>query len=323
MPGWAESTPRSMAITAAGSKAKGAVLYVTLEPCNHHGKTPPCSEAVLRAGISEVVIARPDPNSDVKGGGAERLRVEGPRVRTGLLEEEARELNRGWEKFVATGKPYVTLKVAITADGKIATRQGLSKWITGPEARRRVHEMRRASDAVLTGIGTVLADDPELTVRDVPLKGAAAPLRVVLDSRLRIPPGAGLLAGGPPIFVFTSTEHDRARAEELKALGVEVVEVKKTDGRVDLDEVLEVLGDRGVVELMVEAGAGVNASFVEKGLVDRLCLFVAPRVFGGAEAPAWMGGRGVDSPDQSYDFEWEKPRKVGEDLLLEARRRKG
>lgn len=309
------------AIAAAGKEARGATIYVTLEPCNHHGKTPPCSEAVIAAGIREVVIASTDPNPDVKGGGAKRLWKAGLAVRTGLLEEEARELNRAWEKYVSTGEPYVTLKAAVTADGKIATREGLSKWITGPEARRRVHEMRRSSDAVLTGIGTVLADDPELTVRDVPIKSALPPIRVVLDGGLRIPPQSRLLAGGPPVLVFTAHGHDKARAVELRALGAEVVEVGKAGGHVDPREVLKVLGSRGVVDLMVEAGTGVNTAFMEQGLVDLLCLFVAPRVFGGTEAPAWMGGGGVGRPDQSYDFEWDKPRMVGKDLLLEARKK--
>jgi diaminohydroxyphosphoribosylaminopyrimidine deaminase/5-amino-6-(5-phosphoribosylamino)uracil reductase len=311
------------AIAKAGKQARGATLYVTLEPCNHQGKTPPCTTAVIRAGIGRVVIAALDPNPDVKGGGAKELRKHGTSVEAGLLEEEARELNRGWEKYVSTNLPFVTLKVAMTADGRIATRKGLSKWITGPEARRRVHEMRRASDAVLTGIGTVLADDPELTVRDVPLKDARPPMRVVLDSRLRIPMEARILANDPETLVITTSRQDKHKAEALRERGVEVIKVKAVKGRVDLREVLRALGERGVVDLMVEGGAAVNTSFIEQGLADRLCLFVAPRVFGGAEAPAWMGGRGVDRPEGSFDFTWSKPKVVGEDLLLEAWRERG
>lgn len=311
------------AIGVAGRQARGATLYVTLEPCNHQGKTPPCTAAVIRAGISRVVIAALDPNPDVQGGGAAALRGHGMEVTAGLLEKEARELNRGWEKYVSTGLPFVTLKAAMTADGRIATRKGLSKWITGPEARRLVHEMRRASDAVLTGIGTVVADDPELTVRDVPMKGARTPLRVVLDSRLRISPQARVISDGSPTLIFTTSGRDKKNAGELGKRGAEVITVKADKGRVDLLAVLRELAARDVVDLMVEGGADINASFIEQGLADRLCLFVAPRVFGGAGAPAWMGGRGVDRPEQSFVFTWDRPRMVGQDLLLEARRERG
>lgn len=311
------------ALAKAGKQARGATLYVTLEPCNHQGKTPPCTASVIRAGIGRVIIAALDPNPDVKGGGAKELHKHGMLVEAGLLEEKARELNRGWEKYVSTGLPFVTLKVAMTADGRIATRKGLLRWITGAEARRLVHEMRRDSDAVLTGIGTVLADDPELTVRDVPLKDANPPMRVVLDGRLRIPLKARILKDDAKTLVITTSRQDKLKTEALRGRGVEVVKVKAIKGRVDLREALRELGERGVVDLMVEGGAAVNASFVEQGLADRLHLFVAPRVFGGAEAPAWMGGRGVDRPEQSFDFTWSKPKMVGADLLLEAVRERG
>ncbi len=306
------------AIRAAGEEARGARLYVTLEPCNHHGKTPPCTGALLAAGIAGVVFARRDPNPAVEGGGERALRAGGLEVLTGLLEEEARELNREWEKLVSTGMPYVYLKVAMTADGKIATRAGLSRWITGPEARRLVHELRRHCDAVLTGVGTVLADDPELTVRDVPLGGARPPLRVVLDSRLRMPAGAKLLGGGPPVLVMTAAGHDPARAEELRRGGAEVVELGERDGRVDLGEALRDLGSRGAASVLVEAGPRLCGSFAASSLEDRLLLFVAPKAFGGSEAPGWLAERGVDRPDEALRFRWERATMVGGDLLLEA-----
>jgi diaminohydroxyphosphoribosylaminopyrimidine deaminase / 5-amino-6-(5-phosphoribosylamino)uracil reductase len=311
------------AIRAAGKEARGAHLYVTLEPCNHYGKTPPCTDAILGSGVAGVVIARVDPNPGVKGGGERALRARGLEVRTGLLEEEARELNREWEKLVSTGTPFVYLKVAMTADGKIATRAGLSRWITGPEARGLVHELRRGCDAVLTGIGTVLADDPELTVRNVPLGGARPPLRVVLDSRLRIPAGARLLDGEPPALVLTTRGCDRARADELRRRGVEVIELGERDGRIDLQEALGEMGSRGVASLLVEAGPAVCGSFIGSSLVDRLLLFVAPKVFGGEEAPGWLGDQGVDRPDQAVRLTWLKAGMVGEDILLEATMERG
>jgi diaminohydroxyphosphoribosylaminopyrimidine deaminase/5-amino-6-(5-phosphoribosylamino)uracil reductase len=312
-----------LALREAGRSARGATLYVTLEPCNHEGNTPPCTQAILRAGIKRVVFATRDPNPRVKGKGAEFLRGRGVRVEWGLLEEQARLLNQDWEKFIVTGLPFVTLKVGMTADGKIATRTGKSRWITGEKARRRVHAMRRAADAVMTGIGTVVSDDPELTVREVPLRGAQNPLRVLLDSRLRIPLASRLAEGRPPTVVITTRRHDPARAERLRERGVRVVAVGSSKGRVDVGEALKLLGEEGVVDLLVEAGATLNAALVESGLADRLVLFVAPRVFGGSGSPAWMGGEGVEDLADSFDFAWHKAERVGDDLMLVAHKRKG
>ncbi len=307
------------ALRSAKETAEGATLYVTMEPCNHWGRTPPCTEALLRSGIRRVVFAREDINPAVRGGGASYLRERGIEAEGGLLEEKAGEINRDWEKFVTTGMPFVTVKVAMTADGRIAARDGSSRWITGEKSRRKVHLMRRAADAVLTGIGTVLADDPELTVRKVPLRGARPPLRVVVDSRLKMPEGANLASGDPPTLIFTTPDHDRHKAEALRRKGVEVVEVKGGDSGVDLKMVLRFLGERGVVDLLVEAGARLNASLLEAGLVDRLMLFVAPRVFGGTEALPWIGGKGAEKPDEAMAFRWKRAVRVGEDLLLEGR----
>ncbi len=311
------------ALRKAGEAARGATLFVTLEPCNHHGRTPPCTEAIRKAQLKRVVIARRDPNPRVSGGGVENLKEAGIEVEEGLLEEHARELNRGWEKFISTGLPFVTLKVGMAADGRIATRTGKSRWITGERSRRRVHEMRRASDAVLTGVGTVIADDPELTVREVPLRGAKQPMRVVLDSRLRIPPRAALTAGGPPTLILTTTDHDRRKAELLRGQGVRVEEVTSRSGRVCVESALRRLAEIGIVDVLVEAGTTLNSSLIEAGLVDRLCLFVAPKVIGGDRAPCWVAGEGVDEIADSYEFEWDSAEKVGVDLLLTAYRKEG
>jgi diaminohydroxyphosphoribosylaminopyrimidine deaminase/5-amino-6-(5-phosphoribosylamino)uracil reductase len=307
------------ALKQAGEKAEGATIYVTLEPCNHRGRTPPCTEAILRAGVERVVIAALDHNPGVKGGGAERMSKDGLDVEYGLLAEESSRLNAAYEKYVLTGKPLVTVKMAATADGKVAARGGASRWITGEQARKAVHSMRRESDAILVGKGTVDADDPELTVRMVSLRGARPPVRVIVDSRLEISPGCNLARGGEPqVIVATTSEYDRDRANELMARGVEVVVLSDRDGRVDLDDLLAALGERDIVQLLVEGGPTLVASFLELGLADRLALFVAPKVFGDRMATSWIEGREVTDPDQAIPFNWNRVRRVGDDLLLEA-----
>lgn len=310
----------AVALAEAGDDAAGATLYVTLEPCDHHGRTPPCTEAILRAGISRVVIAAPDPNPKVKGGGAERLRASGLQVETGLLRKESEELNAAYIKYVTTNMPLVTVKVAATADGKVAARSGESHWITGKAARKLAHDMRRASDAVLVGRGTVEVDDPELTVRHVPLRGAHPPLRVVVDSRLSLSLDSKLAKGGPPQVVMATTrDHDPRKARELRRRGVEVwVLDTAPEGGVDLVDLLKALGKAEVVHLLVEGGPKLIASFFRAGLVDRLSLFLAPRVFGDEKARSWIEGLRVDHPAQGLPLRWTRQRRLGEDLLLEA-----
>lgn len=307
------------ALGQAGDGAAGAALYVTLEPCNHHGRTPPCTEAIMQAEVKRVVISAMDPNPGVKGGGAARLSAAGLEVESGLLEEESSRLNAAYEKYVLTGKPLVTVKMAATADGKVSARGGASKWITGERARREVHAMRRESDAVLVGKGTVKTDDPELTVRLVPLRGARPPARIIVDSRLEIPPDARLARGGEPrVIVATTPEHDRARADDLSARGIEVLVVPGHGGQVDLDQLLLALGEHEIAQLLVEGGPTLVASFFSQGLADRLALFVAPKVFGDGMAPSWIEGREVTDPAQAIPLTWNRVRKIGDDLLLEG-----
>ena len=310
------------AISDAGKAASGADLYVTLEPCNHHGRTPPCTEAILGAGIKRVVIAAPDPNPGVRGGGAARLREAGLRVEEGLLAEEASRLNSAYEKLVRSGRPLVLLKVAATADGKIAAKGGASRWITGEAARIEVHRMRRESDAVMVGRGTVQADDPELTVRLVPLRGARPPLRVVVDSRLSIDLGCRLAQGGEPgVIVAADEAHDEEKARILRARGVEVLVLPRDEaGRVDLEELLLALGERGVAQLLVEGGPKLAGSLLRHGLVDRVAIFLSGKVFGAAEARSWVEGCVVQDPSRALRLRWERVRRVGHDLLLEAER---
>lgn len=309
-----------VALAQAGEEAAGGDLYVTLEPCNHQGRTPPCTEAILRAGIKRVVMAVPDPNPHVRGGGAERLSAHGVMVDVGVLREECERLNAAYIKHVTTGMPLVIVKVAATADGKVATRHGGSRWITGEESRKLVHKMRRESDAVMVGRGTVQADDPELTVRLVPLRGARPPLRVVVDSGLSIDLDCRLAQGGEPkVIVAVGEVHDRKKAQVLKDRGVEVLVMPYDEaGRVDLGELLLALGRRGVAQLMVEGGPTLVGSLLRRGLVDRLFLFMAGKVFGDGKARSWAEGCVVEEPSQALRMQWRGLRRTGEDLLLEA-----
>jgi diaminohydroxyphosphoribosylaminopyrimidine deaminase/5-amino-6-(5-phosphoribosylamino)uracil reductase len=307
------------ALHEAGEASKGAHLYVTLEPCNHQGRTPPCTDAIIASGVSRLVMACADPNPAVKGGGAEKLMGAGVAVESGLLEERARELNAAYEKLVTTGRPQVEVKIAATADGKVAARGGDSKWITGEAARKAVHRMRRECDAVMVGRGTVEADDPQLTVRMVPLRGAKPPLRVVTDSHLSMRLDCGLAQGGEPLVIIATTaDHDECKAETLRKRGVEVLVLEDEGGRVSLNGLLTVLGGKGVAHLLVEGGPTLVASLFEQGLVDRLSLFLAPKVFGDERAPSWVEGLVTTDAESGIALKWRGIKRLGEDLLLRA-----
>jgi diaminohydroxyphosphoribosylaminopyrimidine deaminase/5-amino-6-(5-phosphoribosylamino)uracil reductase len=280
------------ALAAAGEAARGATLYVTLEPCCHHGKTPPCADAVLRAGVRRVVMAMPDPFPAVAGKGMEALREAGVAVEVGVCEREARRLNAPYLKLLTAGRPYVHAKWAMTLDGKIATRSGDSRWISNEESRRRVHELRGRMDAILVGIGTALADDPQLTARP---PGPRTAVRVVLDSKGRLPP-AGRLASSArqtPVLVATAAAAPENIAE-LRECGCEVLGLPGGDGRVDVSALLAEMGRRRYTNVLVEGGAEVLGSFRDAGAIDEVHVFIAPRLAGGAEARTPMGGRGVE-----------------------------
>lgn len=306
------------ALEAAGDRARGATLYVTLEPCVHHGRTGPCVPVVLAAGISRVVVAVADPNPKVNGRGIEALRGAGAEVNVGLLETEARELNRPFFTFVLERRPFVTLKGALSLDGKIAAWDMTSRWITGEPARQAAHRLRRRADAIAVGIGTVLADDPLLTVR-LPEPWPREPFRVVVDSRARTPLTARVLTAGRPdralIAVTESASQDRVRS--LEARGVTVLRLPARDGRVDLAALLGALAEREVVSLLLEGGGELNAAFLEAGLVDRVSLFVAPLLLGGAGAPGLVGGRGR-SLKEAFRLRRMTVERLGEDLLIEG-----
>jgi diaminohydroxyphosphoribosylaminopyrimidine deaminase/5-amino-6-(5-phosphoribosylamino)uracil reductase len=263
------------ALRAAGEKARGATAYVSLEPCSHHGRTPPCANALIDAGISRVVAAMRDPNPQVAGRGLDLLTLAGITVQVGLMEQEARELNIGFIARMTRGRPWLRLKTASSLDGKTALLNGESKWITGEAARTDVHRWRARSCAILTGAGTVLADDPQMNVRG--LDNPRQPLKVIVDSRLSSPPGAKILAGGA---LIVCADADPARRGALEAAGAEVLELPNASGRVGLSALMPELARRGINELHVEAGATLNGALLEAGLVDEWLAYFAPQVLG-------------------------------------------
>ena len=302
------------ALAEAGERARGATVYVTLEPCAHHGRTPPCADALVAAGVRRVVAAMQDPFPEVAGRGLARLRDAGIAVESGLLEDQAAALNRGFVSRVARGRPFVCLKVASSIDGAIAMQSGASQWITGPESRRDVQRLRARSGAILTGIGTVLADDPSLTVRDVDT-GGRQPLRVVLDSRLRMPEEARMLAQPGSTLVVGAGTGDASR---LEARGAEVRHFAATGGQVDACRVLEDLAARGINEVLVEAGPGLSGSLVDMGLVDELVIYQAPHIMG-SETRGMFRTPGWRSLDDRRALDIIDVRRMGSDTRITAR----
>ena len=271
-----EAHAEARALAACGESPEGATVYVTLEPCSHHGRTPPCAEALVAAKVARVVAAMEDPNPKVMGSGVARLREAGIRVDVGCMQAEAREAHIGFVSRMARGRPWIRLKTAATLDGRIALANGESRWVTGGDARRDVHALRARSCAVLTGIGTVLRDDPRLTVRDVAC--TRQPRRVLIDSRLDLPLDAKLLQG-EPILVLTVSEDDGKR-KRIEDTGAEVVVVARHGEKTDLEAVARLLAQREFNDVLVEAGGKLNGSFVQAGVVDEIVFYLAPRLFG-------------------------------------------
>lgn len=301
-----------VALRQAGALARGATLYVTLEPCAHHGRTPPCVEAVRSAGIARLVIGCGDPNPRARGGG-DQLASAGVKIVSGVLADECAEQIRFFTKHVRTGLPWVTLKLAASLDGRIATSDGDSRWITGEKARALVHEWRDTHDAILVGAETVRHDDPALTCRR---RGGRDPLRVVLDGRLRLPLTARVVREGT--LVFTHRGASPVKVRQLRARGVEVVALRPRAGRLDWNDVLRALGERGVCSVLVEGGGLVAASALRSGAVDRLYLFYAAKLVGG-DGRAMIGPLAVGEMAEALALEIVASRWLGGDLLLEAR----
>ena len=298
-----------VAIRRAGARGRGADLYTTLEPCDHWGRTPPCTLAILEAGVRRVFVGSRDPNPLVNGRGIARLRRAGVAVARDVLREECDSVNAHWFRFITAGRPHVTLKAAVTLDGKIATHTGDSRWVTGPEARREAHRLRDRADAVLVGAGTARADDPRLTAR---LPGGHDPVRVVLDARLSLPPGLRLFrqrSSAPTVVAHVSGTPRRA------ARGVEYLRCRGSKGRVDLEDLLAKLAARGVTSLLVEGGAQVHRSFLDAALVDRVVLFVAPKI-AGADGLSWVAGPGAARMAGALALSQVEVRRAGSDVVI-------
>ena len=301
----------------AGHDLRGATAWVTLEPCAHHGRTPPCCDALIDAGIARVVVAVGDPFPQVAGEGIARLRAAGVRVEMADADiaDAARELNIGFFSRVQRQRPWVRMKIAASLDGRTALLNGASQWITGPEARADGHAWRRRASAVLTGIGTVLDDDPRLDVRHVPT--ARQPLRVVVDSRLQTPPGARILQPPGEVLIVAALD-DAGRSEALRTAGAQIERLPDERGKVDLTAMLADLARRGVNELHVEAGAKLNASLLKTGLVDELLVYLAPTLLGIGREMAALGP--FDDLGQRLDFRFVAVDRIGADLRLRSRR---
>jgi diaminohydroxyphosphoribosylaminopyrimidine deaminase/5-amino-6-(5-phosphoribosylamino)uracil reductase len=306
-----------VALNQAGPRARGAALYTSLEPCDRFGRTPPCTRAIVAAGIAMVVSAASDPNPVVDGRGFAALTTAGVKVRHGVHAEAAERLNAAFAKHVRTGLPFVTWKAAATLDGKVAARDGSSRWITGEAARADVHRLRGAADAIMVGAGTALADDPALTVRDPGYRGRP-PLRVLVDARGGVPATGDLFDDAAPTLVASTELAPSVVREAWEAAGAEVEVFEPEDERVPLAALMADLGKRDVQSVLLEGGPTLAWSAVEDDLVDRVVVYLAPRIVGGADAPSMLGGRGFAPIASALQLRIVSADRVGEDLRVEA-----
>lgn len=304
------------ALAACTGDPAGATLYVTLEPCCHHGRQPPCTDAILQAKIARVVVGSGDPNPLVAGKGLDLLRAHGVQVTEGVLDRECRALNHVFFHFIQTGRPYVVLKYAMTLDGKLAAYTGASQWITGEQARRHVHTQRSRYRAILVGVGTVLADDPQLTCR---LAGGRDPLRVVCDTNLRTPLTANVVrtARQTPTCLATCVSQE-SRLAPYREAGCQVLSLPQSNGQVSLPALLKALGSQGVDSVLAEGGSALHWSLVRDGLVNRVQAYLAPKILGGQGAKSPVGGQGFPHPDQALRLAPPTLTPLGEDLLWES-----
>lgn len=305
-----------LALKQAGEEARGSTLYLNLEPCTHYGKTPPCAPSVIQAGIKRAVIGMEDPNPLVRGKGIESLKNAGIEVTFGILEKECQRLNEAFTKYIQTKEPFVILKAASTLDGKIATRSGFSKWISGEVSRRWVHRLRDQVDGVIVGIGTILKDDPLLTSR---IRGGRDPYRIILDSRLKIPEEARVIKENPSKTILAITE--LASDEKLKRLeekGVLILKFEPEEEKVPLRPLLKKLGEMEMMSILVEGGSEVNGSFLNQGLIDKILIFFSTKLMGDREAPGIFSGREIKHLNEATLLYEIKIRRTGGDILLEG-----
>ncbi|HHT47581.1 MAG TPA: bifunctional diaminohydroxyphosphoribosylaminopyrimidine deaminase/5-amino-6-(5-phosphoribosylamino)uracil reductase RibD [Firmicutes bacterium] len=306
-----------IALDEAGERARGATLYVNLEPCSHFGRTPPCVDAIIAAGVRKVVVACADPNPLVAGSGIRKLQEAGIKIKTGVLEEKAIRLNEVFFKYITTKMPFVVVKAAMTLDGKIATVAGKSRWISGEKSRKFVHRLRTMSDGIMVGINTVLNDDPQLTPR-LGDENGRTPARIIVDSRGRLPLDANVVrtAFRTKTILATTGLASRDKIEALRSSGVEVLVLPSRDGRVDLHELMLALGKKAISVLLVEGGGTINYSLLDENLIDKVYFFVAPMFLGGESAPTPLEGAGVDQVDDSWLVEDMEIRQLDKDLLI-------
>lgn len=308
-----------VALRRAGARARGSTLYVTLEPCVHWGRTPPCVDAVIEAQPKRVVIASLDPNPIVHGRGIKRLRAAGIEVVSGLLEDRNARLNEAYTKYITQGIPFLTLKAAVSLDAKLASKHHDSRWISGPMSREYIHLLRGEHDAIMVGINTILRDDPLLTVRHPSWRGKKV-VRVILDSHLRLPPRARLLStlGKGKAFVLASRDAPRSKEALLKHRGVEVVRLPATSGKVSLAAALKWLGHQEISSVLVEGGGQLLTSLIEKRLADKLVLIFSPRLIGGEKAPSFLGGKGVAQVENALRLRRVSTFRLGPDIVFEG-----
>ncbi len=304
------------ALESAGGEARGAELFVNLEPCCHQGRTGPCTEALIEAGVERVVVGMKDPNPLVNGEGIRTLRRAGIEVVSGVLEHECRELNAAFICYITEGRPLVTFKSAVTLDGKVATKGGHSRWVTGAESRVAGHRMRNTLDAIAVGVGTVLGDNPSLTCREV--RRGRDPVRVVIDSLARTPVTAKVInrESDAPTLIFCTERAKKARVDDLEQAGAEVIRVPAEVGQVDVAAVLEELARREITTLLLEGGPRVAGAFWQKGLIDRVAAFVAPKILGDAEGMSMVVGPGVEKMSDASELEDVKVRRMGPDVMI-------
>lgn len=306
------------AIESATESVEGSTIYVTLEPCSHHGKTPPCADRIIKEKFAKVVIASLDPNPLVAGRGVKKLLDAGIVVETGLLDEESRTINEVFMKYIIEKEPFVLMKGAMSLDGKIATCTGESKWISGEKSREEVQELRRFMTGIMVGIGTVLADDPELTCR---IPGAKSPIRIIVDSNLRIPMESKVLKNqkqAKTIIASLKEKADSEKINKLKEIGIEVLLLESKSGKVDLRELMKELGKREIDSILLEGGGTLNFSAIEAGIVDKVIMYVAPIIIGGDDSKTPVGGQGFIQLKDALKLKEISVSKIGEDIKIEG-----
>lgn len=301
---------------------KGSTMYVTLEPCSHYGKTPPCAEEIIKKKINRVVIGTLDTNTLVSGRGVKMLKEAGIEVEVGVLEEECMKANEVFMKYIINKEPFVVMKSAMSLDGKIATATGKSKWITGEKARKKVHLLRKELTAIMVGVNTVINDNPELTCR---IEGGVNPIRIIVDSNIRIPLESKVLQTAKNIktIIATTEKVDKHKVKLIEGLGAQVIKVKSKGGRVDLKKLMKILGEEKIDSILLEGGGNLNFSALNEGIVDKVQIYIAPKIIGGEKAKGVVLGSGIQDLKDAFLIDEVTYRNIGEDILIEGYIKKG